>query len=77
MNTLLNSTIIIAQKRAIRAIINSQRYAHTLPLLNENRLLRFDLIHEYFVCLVLFKYINFSYTNDAFSRVNHRQGTRG
>ena len=69
--------VVLAQKRAVRAITNSPRYERTLPLLNANHLLRFHLVYEYFILLVVYKYLSVSYVSDAFRRVDHGQGTRG
>ena len=69
--------VILSQKRAVRAITFTHRREHTLPLFNDNRLMQFKYIHMYFTLLIVFKFIQYNYTVDAFMRLDHLHATRG
>ena len=61
----------IAQKRAIRTINFLGRYDHTHDLFVNQKLLKFKYVVMYFDLLLVFKFLNFNYVPQIFSRTNN------
>ena len=66
------SCVVIAQKRAIRTITFTDRYTSTLPLFDANKLLKFEYIYDYFIVLLMFKFVHFNYCSNVFMIQNPR-----